>query len=96
MFGPLSSPPQDLSENSFSGALPAQIGQLTQMSEFMVSQGPSTDNDKHTDNIADSSNRSHGATHLFHHHHRAQSTRAPQSCALSFIISLNDQHTPLY
>ena len=44
MFGPLSSPPQGLHSNSFSGALPTQIGQLTQMSTYMVSQGPSTDN----------------------------------------------------
>ena len=52
MFGPLSSPPQRFYENSFSGALPTQIGQLTQMSATLVSQGPSTDNDKHTDNIS--------------------------------------------
>ena len=45
MFGPLSSPPQWLADNSFSGALPTQIGQLTQMTSRMVSQGPSTDND---------------------------------------------------
>ena len=96
MFGPLSSPPQELYSNSFSGVLPTQFGQLTQMTEGMVSQGPSTDNDKHTNNIDESSYQSHGATHLFHHHPRAQSTRAPQSCALSFIVSLNDPHTPLY
>ena len=97
MFGSLSSPPQYLYSNSFSGALPTQIGQLTQMSNDMVSQGPSTnDNDKDTDTIDESSYQSHGATHLFHHHHRAQSTHAPQSCALSFIVSLNDQHTPWY
>ena len=95
MFGPLSSPTQYLNSNSFSGALPTQIGQLTQMKQNMVSQGPSTDNDKHTNNINESSSQSHGATHLFHNHHCAQSTHVPQSCALSFIVSLNDQHTPL-
>ena len=93
----LSSPPQYLHKNSFTGVLPTQIGQLVQMKSAMVShRGPSNDNHKHTDNIDESSYQSHGATHLFHHHHRAQSTRAPQSCALSFIVSLNDQHTPLY
>ena len=59
MFGPLSSPPQYLSSNSFNGALPTQIGQLTQMTSYMVSQGPSTDNDKHTNNINDSSSQLH-------------------------------------
>ena len=34
-FGPLSSPPQELYSNSFSGAVPTQIGQLTQMEEGM-------------------------------------------------------------
>ena len=48
MFGPLSSPPQMVYSNKFSGALPSQIGQLTGMSNFMVSHGPSTTNDKHT------------------------------------------------
>ena len=48
MFGLLSSPPQQLHSNSFSGALPTQIGQLTQMTSYMVSQGPSTGNIKHT------------------------------------------------
>ena len=47
MFGPLSSLPQLLNSNSFSGALPTQIGQVSQMKTYMVSQGPSTD-DKHT------------------------------------------------
>ena len=57
MFGPLclSSPPQNLHSNSFSGALPTQIGQLTQMTEGMVSQGPRTDNHEHTHNINESS-----------------------------------------
>ena len=97
MFGPLSSPPQFLNQNSFSGALPTQIGQLTQMSSHMVSQGPSTDNNEqvHTNNIDESSYHSRRATHLFHHHHHAQSTHAPQSCALSLLVSRNDQHTPL-
>ena len=87
MFGPLSSPPQSLYSNSFSGALPTQIGQLTQMKSDMVSQGPSTDNDRHTDNIDKSSSQSHGATHLIHHHHRVLPTHTPQSCALLFIVS---------
>ena len=55
MFGPLSSPPQYLYSNKFSGALPSQIGQLAQMEEGMVSQGPSTDNHKHMHNINESS-----------------------------------------
>ena len=48
MFGPLSSPPQYLHSNKFTGALPSQIGQLTQMTYYMVSQGPSNGNNKHT------------------------------------------------
>ena len=89
MFGPLSSPPQVLYENSFSGALPTQIGQLTQMASFMVSQGPSTDNDKHTNNIDESSYQSHGATHLFRH--RALlctiNSRASKLCTLVHRLS---------
>ena len=44
MFGPLSSPPQRLYYNKFSGALPTQFGQLTKMTTGLVSQGLRTDN----------------------------------------------------
>ena len=75
MFGPLSSPPQMLYSNSFSGALPTQIGQLTQMTSRMVSQGPSPDNDTHTHNIEDSADHSHGAIHT--------SLPSPPSCPIN-------------
>ena len=45
MCGSLSSAPQSLYFNSFSGVVPTQFGQLTLMADEMVSQGPSTDND---------------------------------------------------
>ena len=55
----LCSPLQNLYENSFTGVLPTQIGLLTKMVGNMVSQGPSAHNDKHTDNINESSYQSH-------------------------------------
>ena len=97
MFGPLSFPPQQLYSNSFSGELPTQIGQLIQMTSLMVSQGPSTDNNKHTRTSSMRAPTNHTEPHI-----SSITISVPNQLArlkavpLSFLVSLNDPHESLH